>query len=60
MDGVSTIRKRPFATVHHTRHSIESFDFGEGPSLQSRLAQLDEKLTEIRQREAGGSKSSEE
>jgi hypothetical protein len=60
MDGTATIRKRPFATVHHTRHSIESFDFGEGPSLQSRLTQLDEKLSEIRQREAGGSKSSVE
>ena len=60
MDGTTTIRKRPFATVHHTRHSIESFDFGEGPSLQSRLIQLDEKLAEIRQREAGASKSSEE
>jgi hypothetical protein len=60
MDGTSTIRKRPFATVHHTRHSIESFDFGEGPSLQSRLTQLDEKLAEIRQREAGASMSSEE
>jgi hypothetical protein len=60
MDGTTTIRKRPFATVHHTRHSIESFDFGEGPSLQSRLTQLDKKLAEIRQREAGASKSSEE
>jgi len=60
VDGSSTIRKRPFATVHHTRHSIESFDFGGGPSLQSRLTLLDEKLAEIRQREAGASKSSEE
>jgi hypothetical protein len=60
MDGTSIIRKRPFATVHHTRHSIESFDFGEGPSLQSRLTQLDEKLAEIRQRDPGASKSCEE
>jgi hypothetical protein len=60
MDEAATIRKRPFATVHHNRHSIESFDFGEGTSLQSRLTQLDEKLAEIRQREAGASKSSEE
>jgi len=38
--------------MHQTRRSIESFDFGEGPSLQSRLSHLDEKLKEIREREA--------
>ncbi|TVY23274.1 hypothetical protein LHYA1_G008542 [Lachnellula hyalina] len=51
-DGYSTIKRSAFATMHQTRHSIESFDFGEGPSLQSRLEQLDVKLKEIREREA--------
>jgi hypothetical protein len=37
--------------MHQTRRSIESFDFGEGPSLQSRLSHLDQKLKEIRERE---------
>jgi hypothetical protein len=51
-DGTTTIKRNAFATMHQTRHSIESFDFGEGPSLQSRLEQLDMKLKEIREREA--------
>lgn len=51
-DGSATIRRSAFATMHQTRRSIESFDFGEGPSLQSRLLHLDEKLKEIRDREA--------
>lgn len=51
-DGTITIKRNAFATMHQTRHSIESFDFGEGPSLQSRLEQLDTKLKEIREREA--------
>jgi len=51
-DGTTTIRRSAFATMHQTRRSIESFDFGEGPSLQSRLIHLDEKLKEIRDREA--------
>jgi hypothetical protein len=51
-DGTATIRRSAFATMHQTRRSIESFDFGEGPSLQSRLGQLDMKLKEIREREA--------
>lgn len=52
-DGASTIRRSQFATMHQTRRSIESFDFGEGgPSLQSRLTHLDDKLKEIREREA--------
>jgi hypothetical protein len=51
-DGTTTIRRNAFATMHQTRHSIESFDFGEGPSLQSRLEQLDMKLKEIKEREA--------
>jgi hypothetical protein len=38
--------------MHQTRRSIESFDFGEGPSLQSRLEQLDMKLKQIRERDA--------
>ncbi|KUJ18625.1 uncharacterized protein LY89DRAFT_548687, partial [Mollisia scopiformis] len=51
-DGSSTVRRSQFATMHQTRRSIESFDFGEGPSLQSRLEQLDQKLQQIREREA--------
>lgn len=51
-DATSTIRRPAFATVHQTRRSIESFDFGGGPSLQSRLTNLDEKLKEIRGHEA--------
>ncbi|KAF4629706.1 hypothetical protein G7Y89_g8439 [Cudoniella acicularis] len=55
-DSQATIKRSSFATVHQTRHSIESFDFGEGPSLQSRLEQLDVKLKEIREREAAARK----
>jgi len=51
-DASSTIKRGAFATMHQTRHSIESFDFGEGPSFRSRLEQLDVKLKEIREREA--------
>ena len=51
-DGSATIRRSAFATMHQTRRSIESFDFGEGPSLQSRLEHLDMKLKEIRERDA--------
>jgi hypothetical protein len=51
-DGSATIRRSAFATMHQTRRSIESFDFGDGPSLQSRLEHLDMKLKEIREREA--------
>jgi hypothetical protein len=51
-DGTATIRRSAFATMHQTRRSIESFDFGEGPSLQSRLELLDVKLKQIREREA--------
>ena len=49
-DGTATIRRSAFATMHQTRRSIESFDFGEGPSLQSRLQNLDQRLSEIRER----------
>jgi hypothetical protein len=51
-DASATIRRSAFATMHQTRRSIESFDFGEGPSLQSRLTNLDQQLKEIRTREA--------
>ncbi|KAH7364818.1 hypothetical protein BKA65DRAFT_144864 [Rhexocercosporidium sp. MPI-PUGE-AT-0058] len=54
-DNSATIRRSAFATMHQshqTRHSIESFDFGDGPSLQSRLQNLDSKLKQIREREA--------
>ncbi|KAH7400391.1 hypothetical protein BKA64DRAFT_481162 [Cadophora sp. MPI-SDFR-AT-0126] len=52
-DGSATIRRSAFATMHQTRRSIESFDFGDGPiSLQSRLQNLDSKLKQIREREA--------
>jgi hypothetical protein len=56
----STIRRTHFATVHHSRRSIESFDFGNGPSLQSRLHQLDQKLAEIRERDAAARSQSKE
>ncbi|KAJ8071734.1 hypothetical protein OCU04_002050 [Sclerotinia nivalis] len=41
------------ATMHQTRRSIDSSDFGERPSLQSRLSRLDSRLAEIRERENG-------
>jgi len=50
-DSSATIRRSAFKTMHQTRRSIESFDFGEGPSLQSRLSHLDQRLKEIRERE---------
>jgi hypothetical protein len=53
-DTTAMIRRSAFATMHQTRRSIESFDFGEGPSLQSRLSTLDHMLREIREREAEG------
>jgi hypothetical protein len=46
-----TVRRAPFATVHHSRHSVESFDFGDGLPLGTRLRHLDQKLAEIRERE---------
>lgn len=58
-DSSSTIRRSQFATMHQTRRSIESFDFGEGPSLQSRLEQLDQKLTQIREETASKRQFSE-
>lgn len=53
-DGTATIKRSHFATMnsHQTRHSIESFDFGEGPSLQTKLDILESKLKEIQSREA--------
>lgn len=57
-EGTSTIRRRGFATVHHTRHSIESLDFGDCPSLQSRLSEVNQRLAEIRDRESAPPKPS--
>ncbi|KAK6581883.1 hypothetical protein PZA11_005580 [Diplocarpon coronariae] len=51
-DGSSPVRRSAFATMHQTRHSMESLDFRPGPSLQGRLEKLDTKLQEIREREA--------
>jgi len=59
-DPTATVRRSAFATMHQTRRSIESFDFGEGPSLQSRLGQLDMKLKQIREREAVSKRQSSE
>lgn len=59
-DSQATIKRSTFATMHQTRHSIESFDFGAGPSLRSRLEQLDSKLQEIREREATSKAASKE
>lgn len=50
-ENAATIRRSAFATMHQSRHSIESFDFGEGPSLHSRISNLDAKLQEIRNRD---------
>ena len=52
-EGTTTIRRSAFATMHQSRRSIESFDFGEGMSLQSRLERMEGKLRLIREREAG-------
>lgn len=57
-DTTATIRRSAFATMHQTRRSIESFDFGEGPSLQSRLTSLDQKLKEIQERGTGAGPAS--
>jgi len=51
-ESSATIRRSAFKTMHQTRRSIESFDFGEGPSLQSRLSHLDQRLKEIKGRES--------
>lgn len=50
-EGTATIRRSQFATMHQSRRSIESFDFGKGPSLQSRLANLEQRLGQIQERE---------
>lgn len=49
--GSERMRRRQYTTVHHPRRSIESFDFGTGPSLESRVAELDRKLAALRARE---------
>ncbi|CAG8973088.1 hypothetical protein HYALB_00007565 [Hymenoscyphus albidus] len=47
----ATIKRGAYATMHQSRHSISSVDFGEDPRAKSRLQVLDEKLKEIRERE---------
>lgn len=51
--NMGTVRHRPYhttqATQHQTRHSIESFDFTQGPAMRSRLAQMDQRLNEFNQ-----------
>ena len=50
-DSKATIKRGAYATVHQTRHSIDSYDLG--PSThQTRLERLDSKLKEMREREA--------
>lgn len=51
-DGNTTIRRGAFATMHQTRRSIESFDFGGGLSLQSRLEGVEMRLQAIRNKES--------
>ncbi|RFU28924.1 hypothetical protein B7463_g7407, partial [Scytalidium lignicola] len=50
-DNSATGRRSAFATMHPTRRSIDSLDFGQGPSLDSRLSQIDQRLAEIRDRD---------
>ncbi|KAH8814871.1 hypothetical protein F5884DRAFT_154163 [Xylogone sp. PMI_703] len=49
-DNTATVRRSAFATMHPTRRSIDSFDFTQGPTLDSRLSQIDQRLAEIRDR----------
>lgn len=58
-DG-STIRRSAFATMHQSRRSIESFDFGRGPSRPTRVEQLDKVLQQIHEREAAANRHSSE
>jgi hypothetical protein len=57
-EGTATIRRSQFATMHQSRRSIESFDFGRGPSLQSRLQNLEQKLNQIQERESASKRQS--
>jgi len=50
-EKTTAARRAPYAT-HRPRRSIESYDFG--PSLRSRLSQVDTGLQEIREREEQG------
>lgn len=50
-DQKASIRPSGVETMHQPRHSIDSFDFEERPSLQSRLSRIDTRLAEIRERE---------
>ena len=59
-DATATIRRSAFATMHQTRRSIESFDFGDGESLQSRLSTLDQRLRELRERDTTGEQQTSE
>ncbi|TGO13196.1 hypothetical protein BTUL_0074g00020 [Botrytis tulipae] len=47
------VRQSGIVTMHKPRHSIDSSDFDERPSLQSRLTRLDTRLAEIREKENG-------
>jgi hypothetical protein len=50
-DSQATIRRGAYATMHQTRHSINTFDFGPSQE-QTRLERLDSKLKEMQEREA--------
>jgi hypothetical protein len=50
-DSQATIRRGAYATMHQSRHSINTFDFGPSQE-QTKLEQLDSRLREIREREA--------
>ncbi|ESZ98646.1 hypothetical protein SBOR_0884 [Sclerotinia borealis F-4128] len=52
-DEKAPVRHSGVVTMHQPRRSIDSSDFGERPSLQSRLSRLDSRLAEIRERENG-------
>jgi hypothetical protein len=55
-DGTATVRRRPYATFNHQmRRSIETFDFSNGTHqqpLENRLAQIGQRLADIKDREA--------
>lgn len=52
-DQKAPVRRSGVVTMHQSRRSIDSFDFEERPSLQSRLSRLDNRLAEIREKENG-------
>lgn len=57
-EGSSTVRRSGLTTMHQSRRSIESFDFGRGSSLQSRLQNLEQRLIQIQEREAASKRQS--